>query len=65
MSSKYLWFFLALGKVAAQSGSLTATSRASDPWKPAQKPLPQKPKKQECGLLGNRLLIANGPDGTF
>lgn len=51
MSSEYMWFCLALGRVAAQSGPLTATSRVSDTWKPAHKSLPQELKEQECGVV--------------
>lgn len=59
MRSEYMWFCLALGRVAAQPGSLPATSRVSDTWKPAHKSLPQELKEQEhsavvvtgCSLL--------------
>jgi len=51
MSSKYTWFCLALGRVAAQSGSLTATGRVFDTWKPAHQSLPRELKHQETELL--------------
>ena len=47
MSSEHMWFCLALGRVAAQSSSLTATST----WKPAHKSLPRELKEQECGVV--------------
>lgn len=47
VSSESMWFYLALGRVAAQSGSLTATT-VSDTWKPAHKSLPRELKEQDA-----------------
>lgn len=51
MSCEYMWVCPALARATAQSGSLTATSRVSDTWKPAHKSPPRELKGQKRSVV--------------